>query len=58
MRTTGDEPQGTMRRVQTAGEARGLLPAFLCAPIFIYRETSGCEADVKLCYVISYVFKV
>ena len=33
-RATGDEPQGTMGRVQTAGEARlarCLLPAFLCA---------------------------
>ena len=28
-RVTGDEPQGTMGRVQTAG----LLPAFLCAHI-------------------------
>ena len=36
---TGYEPQGTMGRVQTAGEARlarCLPPAFLCA-----RETSG-----------------
>ena len=32
-RVTGDEPQGTMGRVQTAGEARCLLPAFLCAHI-------------------------
>ena len=32
-RVTGDEPQGTKGRVQTAGEARGLLPAFLCAHI-------------------------
>ena len=40
-RVTGDEPQGTMGRVQTAGEARCLLPAFLCAHIFIERETSG-----------------
>ena len=30
---TGDEPQGTMGRVQTAGEAHCLLPAFLCAHI-------------------------
>ena len=46
-RVTGDEPQGTMGRVQTAGEAslaRCLLPAFLCAHIFIQRETSGYEA--------------
>ena len=46
-RVTGDEPQGTMGRVQTAGEARlarCLLPAFLCAHIFINRETSGYEA--------------
>ena len=44
---TGDEPQGTMGRVQMAGEARlarCLLPAFLCAHIFIERERSGCEA--------------
>ena len=32
-RVTGDEPQGTMGRVQTAGEARCLLPAFLCAHV-------------------------
>ena len=32
-RVTGDEPQGTMGRVQTAGLARCLLPAFLCAHI-------------------------
>ena len=43
-RVTGDEPQGTMGRVQTVGEARCLLPAFLCADIFIKRETSGYEA--------------
>ena len=46
-RVTGDAPQGTMRRVQTAGEARlarCLLPAFLCAHIFIERETSGYQA--------------
>ena len=43
-RVTGDEPQGTMGRVQTAGEVRCLLPAFLCAHIFIKRETSGYEA--------------
>ena len=43
-RVTGDhnKPQGTMGRVQTAG--RCLLPAFLCAHIFIKRETSGYEA--------------
>ena len=41
---TGDEPQGTMGRVQTAGEAHCLLPAFLCARNFIKRETSGYEA--------------
>ena len=46
-RVTGDEPQGTMGRVQTAGEARlarCLLPAFPWAHIFIERETSGYEA--------------
>ena len=41
---TVDEPQGTTGRVQTAGEARCLLPAFLCARNFIKRETSGYEA--------------
>ena len=41
---TGDEPQGTMGRVQTAC----LLPAFLCAHIFIKRETSGYEAAFGL----------
>ena len=33
-RVTGDEPQGTMGRVQTAGQARCLLPAFLCAHVW------------------------
>ena len=51
-RVTGDEPQGTMGRVQTAGEAfakpRCVLPAFLCAYIFIKRETSGYEAATAL----------
>ena len=41
-RVTGDEPQGTMGRVQTAVHC--LLPAFLCAHIFIKRETCGYEA--------------
>ena len=41
-RVTGDEPQGTMGRVQTAGEARCLLPALLC--VHIERETSRYEA--------------
>ena len=40
MRVTGDEPQGTMGRVQTGGCP---LPAFLCAPVFIEKETSGYE---------------
>ena len=39
---TGDEPQGTVGRVQTAGEAHCLLPAFLC--VHSERETSGYEA--------------
>ena len=46
-RVTVDGPQGTMGRVQMAGEARlalCLLPAFLCAHIFIKREMSGYEA--------------
>ena len=48
---TGDEQQGTMGRVQTVGEACCLLPAFLCAHIFIVRETSGCEAvSSEQCY--------
>ena len=50
----GDEPQGTMGRVQTAGEARCLLPAFLCAHIFIKRETSGYEAGLTRNYIRSY----
>ena len=48
-RVTDDEPQGTMGRVQTVGEARlarCLLPAFLCPHIFIKRETSGYEAGL------------
>ena len=51
-RVTGDTPQGTMGRVQTAGEAPArscVLPAFLCAHIFIKRETSGYEAATHLC---------
>ena len=39
-RVTGDEPQGTMGRVQAAGYP---LPAFLCAPVFIDKETPGYE---------------
>jgi len=49
MRVTGDALQGTMGRVQAAGEARRLtrclLPAFLCVHIFIERETSGYKAE-------------
>ena len=48
---TGEEPQGTMGRVQTAGEARlarCLLPAFLCAHNFIKRETSGYKAATNM----------
>ena len=47
-RVTGEKPQGTMGRVQTAGEARGLRPAFLCAHIFSERETSAYEAGNDL----------
>ena len=47
-RVTGDETQGTMGRLQTAGEARCFLPAFLCAHIVIKRETSGYEAGNDL----------
>ena len=43
-RSTGDEPQGTMGRQRTAGEARCLLPAFLCAHILNENETCGYEA--------------
>ena len=39
-----------MRRVQTAGEARCLLPASLCAHIFSERETSGYEAVTEPCF--------
>ena len=42
-RVTGDEAQGTMGRVKK-GDARFLLPAFLCVQIFIEREASGYEA--------------
>ena len=42
--STGDESQGSMGREWTAGEAFCLLPVFLCAHIFIARETSGYEA--------------
>ena len=48
-RVACDEPQGTMGRVQTTGEARlarCLFPAFLCAHIFIERVTSGYEAGL------------
>ena len=48
-RVTCDELQRTMGRVQTAGEAPlpRPLPAFLCAHIFIERETSGLKSGVK-----------
>ena len=48
-RVTGDEPQGSM------GRARCLLPAFLCAHIFIKRETSGYEAGSARLRTLSYV---
>ena len=47
-RVTEDETQGTMGRVKKGGEARLaplLFPAFLCAQIFIERETSGYEVN-------------
>ena len=47
-RVTGEEPQGTMGRVQMAGEARCFRPSFLCAHIFIETETSGYEAGNDL----------
>ena len=39
-RVTGDVAQGTMGRRKKRGDVRFLLPAFLCAHIFIERETS------------------
>ena len=53
-RVTGEEPQGTMGRVQTAGEARCLRPAFLCAHIFSERETSAYEAGNDLRIYLNY----
>ena len=38
--------EGYRRQAKLKGEARCLLPAFLCAHIFIKRETSGYEAAV------------
>ena len=38
--------EGYRRQAKQAGLARCLLPAFLCAHIFIGRETSGYEAGV------------
>ena len=50
-RVTGDDAQETMGRVKKEvlrkGYARFPLPAFLCALIFIKRETSGYEAGYK-----------
>ena len=50
-RATGDEPQGTMGRVQTAGEApsRPLSPSRFPLPAHFYREreTCGFEAGPK-----------
>ena len=46
-RVTGDEPQGTMGSRKQA-KLRCVLPAFLCAHIFIKRETSGYEAATAL----------
>ena len=45
---TNDEAQRTIRRVNKGGEATSppfLLPAFLCAKIFIEREMSGYETS-------------
>ena len=50
-RVTGDEVQGNIGRVKKGGEARLaplLFPAFLCAQIFIERETSGYEVAKQL----------
>ena len=46
---TGDEPQGTMGRVQTGGCP---LPAFLYAPIFMERETSGYGAAFDEYFIV------
>ena len=43
-RVTGDEPQGTMGRVQTAGEAPLPVVSF---PASFARETSGHKSGVK-----------
>ena len=51
LRVTEDETQGTIGRVKKGGEARLaplLFPAFLCAQIFIERETSGYEVAKQL----------
>ena len=55
-RATGDERQGTMGRVQTAGEARCLLRAFLRAHISIERETSGYEAALITVWLLSKLY--
>ena len=52
-RVTGDEPQGTMGRVETTGEARCLLLAFLCPHVFIEREMSFC---ILLCIFFCFLF--
>ena len=50
-RVTGDEPQGTMGRVQMAGEARlarCLLPAFLCAHISSKERRLGTRQPIRI----------
>ena len=49
-RVTGDEPQGTMGRLQTVGEARCLLPAFFCAHIFIKERRLGTRQEQSEVY--------
>ena len=57
-RVTGDEPQGTMGRVQTAGEARCLLPAFLCAHIDrdVWVRGRKCTVLILGCIIFNLAF--
>ena len=43
--------EGYRRRAKQR-HARCLLPAFLCAHIFVERETSGYEAELVACIVL------
>ena len=55
-RVTGDEAQGTMGRVKK-GDARFLLPAFLCAQIFIERERDVRVSSPKMMGGVCYSTK-